>query len=86
MRKTLALALVLVFVTSILHAQATARVGAWNIEWLGVPGSRSGSGKNVKQKASDIADYIIDSNVDILGLEEVSLNGPNNTNVTIAEV
>ena len=85
LRKTLAFTLFLVFVASVLHAQATARVGAWNIEWLGVPGSRSGSAKNVKQQASDIADYIIDSNVDILGLEEVSLNGPNNTNVTIAE-
>lgn len=85
MRTTFTVVLSLFFAASLLHAEEIARVGAWNIEWLGVPGSRAGSGRNVSQKAADLADYIIASNVDVLGLEEVSRNGAGETNITIAE-
>jgi hypothetical protein len=62
------------------------RIGAWNIEWLGVPGNRGNVGTNVAQSAADIADYIIASNVAVLGLEEVSDNGATpNTNKTITD-
>ncbi|MBL8878716.1 MAG: hypothetical protein JNG88_06300 [Phycisphaerales bacterium] len=50
----------------------TLRVGAWNIEWLGTPGSRSGVSKDVKQTPEDLADYILAANVDILGVCEVA--------------
>ncbi|MCG3125731.1 MAG: hypothetical protein CHACPFDD_00557 [Phycisphaerae bacterium] len=47
------------------------RVGAWNIEWLGTPESRSGPAKGVAQTADDLAEYIAAARVDILGLEEI---------------
>ncbi len=62
----------------------TVRIGAWNIEWLGVPGNRRNVGTNVAQNAADIADYIIASDVVILGLEEITENGTTpNTNKTM---
>ncbi|QOJ13882.1 MAG: hypothetical protein HRU75_04160 [Planctomycetia bacterium] len=50
------------------------RVGGWNIEWLGTPGSRSGPAKNVEQTADDIADYILASGVNVLTLQEIASN------------
>lgn len=47
-------------------------LGALNIEWLGRPGSRTGSGKNHPQDKGDIASYIKASGVAILALEEIS--------------
>jgi len=46
-------------------------LGAWNIQWLGMPWKRSGISKNVPQKAEDIAEYIKASGVRILALEEI---------------
>ncbi len=46
-------------------------VGAWNIQWLGIPSMRSGIGKDVAQKAQHLADYIKKSGVRILALEEI---------------
>ena len=46
-------------------------VGAWNIQWLGKPWKRSGIGKNVPQRAEDIAAYIKASRVKLLVLEEI---------------
>lgn len=60
------------------HPQASAapgapiRVGAWNIEWLGSPQRRSGPARGVLQSPADLADYIADSGVRILGLEEIA--------------
>lgn len=48
------------------------RVGAWNIEHLGNPASRSGVGHNVAQTPKDLADYIRASGVDLLALEEIA--------------
>lgn len=48
------------------------RVGAWNIEWLGTPDSRSGVSKGVLQSPDDLADYILAADVDILGVCEVA--------------
>lgn len=50
----------------------TIRVGAWNIEWLGNPQNRSGPAKNHAQAAVDLAEYIADADVAILGLEEIA--------------
>ncbi|MBK8914335.1 MAG: hypothetical protein IPM64_06975 [Phycisphaerales bacterium] len=50
------------------------RVGGWNIEWLGTPGSRSGPAKNFEQTADDIADYILASGVNVLTLQEIASN------------
>lgn len=52
-------------------SHAPIRVGAWNIEWLGTPESRSGPAKGVAQTADDLAEYIAAARVDILGLEEI---------------
>ncbi|MGE0479385.1 MAG: hypothetical protein AB7Q17_02825 [Phycisphaerae bacterium] len=52
------------------------RVGAWNIEWLGVPENRSGPARNKAQKAEDLADYILASEVSILGLAEIAISNP----------
>ena len=76
--------IVLVFViVSAAEAQQVVRIGAWNIEWLGFPQNRGAGNKNVPQKAADIADYIIKSNVDVLGLEEITRTGPGDTNATL---
>lgn len=51
---------------------APIRIGAWNIEWLGTPGSRSGPAKGHAQAAEDLADYIATAGVSILGVEEIA--------------
>lgn len=65
------------------EAQQVVRVGAWNIEWLGFAKNRGAGNQNVKQKPADIADYIIQSQVDILGLEEITRTGPGDSNETL---
>lgn len=68
-------------------ARAPIRVGAWNIEWLGTPGSRSGPAKNVAQTAEDLADYILAADVAILGVEEIARSGSGDgwTNDTLSQ-
>lgn len=70
------------------HAKKTLRVGAWNIEWLGTPGSRSGISKGVQQTPEDLADYILAADVDILGICEIAQNAtdgsPTNETITAA--
>lgn len=61
-------------------AQDTIRLGAWNIEHLGNPGSRGGA---PAQAPRDIAEYIIASEVDVLGLEEITQNLAGRRNQTI---
>src|SRR4051812_36616585 len=51
---------------------AELRIGALNIEWLGVPNNRSGIAHGIAQEPADIAEYIKKGNVDILSLEEIS--------------
>lgn len=70
-------------------ADATApvlRVGAWNIEWLGVPENRSGPARNQAQQAEHLADYVLASEVSILGLAEIAISNPGagDTNDTLA--
>ena len=55
-------------------APASIRVGAWNIEWLGSPERRSGPAENHAQTPAALAEYILESNVDILGLAEIAQN------------
>lgn len=52
-------------------AASTLRIGSWNIEWLGEPENRSGVAANVAQSPDDIAGYILESRVAILGVCEV---------------
>jgi hypothetical protein len=56
-------------------------IGCWNIEFLGKEGMRKDVGHNVAQTAEDLADYIMASEVSILGLEEITDNdsGKNTT-------
>ncbi|MFH1112906.1 MAG: endonuclease/exonuclease/phosphatase family protein [Pseudomonadota bacterium] len=64
-------------------------VGAWNIQWLGKPWKRSWIGKNVPQKAEDIAGYVKASKVQLLALEEICGDGAipgNPTNETLDAV
>jgi hypothetical protein len=51
---------------------STATVGAWNIQWLGSPQCRPQAVQGVAQSAGDIADFIIASGVDVLGVEEIT--------------
>lgn len=51
--------------------EVRARIGAWNIEWLGNPTKR----RKAAQKPEDIADYLTASKVELLGLSEVSTDG-----------
>jgi hypothetical protein len=70
------------------QVEQTVRIGAWNIEWLGLPSNRHGEGHDVAQTPKNIADYIMASEVDILGLEEVNDNDGDmktRTNSTITE-
>lgn len=53
-------------------ADTLLRLGTWNIEWLGKAENRSHPGRNVKQKPEDLAAYIVASQVDVLGLQEIS--------------
>lgn len=52
-------------------AARTARIGSWNIEWLGKPGERSGPARGVAQTASDLSDYLVFSRVDVLAVQEI---------------
>ncbi|MEK7949348.1 hypothetical protein [Luteolibacter soli] len=49
------------------------RIGAWNIENLGLRGARGGetAAPEKQQKAEDLAAYILASHVDLLSLEEI---------------
>jgi hypothetical protein len=51
------------------------RIGSWNIEHLGDPGSRRGSGENVTQKAEDLARYIKYSRAEVIALQEIKADG-----------
>jgi hypothetical protein len=66
----LSLLLFAVFVQSAWAVDEIA-VGGWNIEYLGRPNQRDNSGKGVPQNPVDIAAYIKDSGVHVLGLEEI---------------
>jgi len=50
-------------------------VGAWNIEWLGQPGERSGDGRDTPQSPSHIAECIAFTEVAVLGLAEIIATG-----------
>ncbi|HEX2062613.1 MAG TPA: endonuclease/exonuclease/phosphatase family protein [Thermoanaerobaculia bacterium] len=63
--------------------QEVVRIGAWNIEWLGAAHKRGAGNAGIPQNASDLATYIIASRVDVLGLEEITRNGPDDTNRTM---
>jgi len=63
-------------------AEATIRIGAWNIEWLGNPGNRSGIARDVPQSPEDIAAYIRIANVSILSLEEIGDDDDSNETLT----
>lgn len=47
------------------------RVGAWNIEHLGSPGSRFGDADGIAQKPEDLAAHIKKAGVHVLALEEI---------------
>jgi len=53
-------------------AQQQIKVGAWNIQYLGAHTCRPESTGHTAQRPSDIAKFIVDSGVDILGLEEIT--------------
>jgi len=55
------------------------RVGAWNIEWLGMPDKRSGPAENRLQTPEALAEYILAADVDILGLEEIRIDTDDGT-------
>jgi endonuclease/exonuclease/phosphatase family metal-dependent hydrolase len=93
MRRSAQLLLAIAFVFSA-YGQTSVRVGAWNIEHLGNPCSRVGNcGVSARQctrrpqrclqDPADLARYIIASNVDVLGLEEVSQNLEGRRNATL---
>lgn len=50
------------------------RVGAWNIEWLGMPERRSGPARNQTRTPENLAEYILAADVDILALEEIRID------------
>src|SRR4051812_23309528 len=74
-------------VTGQAHAEKLV-IGAWNIEWLGSPDSRSGLAHGKAQKPGDLAEYIERSGVDILALEEIGDDDPGvkplNSTLTLA--
>jgi predicted extracellular nuclease len=92
MRRIAQVLLVIAFAVSA-FGQNTVRLGAWNIEHLGNPCSRSDCGVSARrcaqrperclQNPADLARYIIASNVDVLGLEEVSQNLEGRRNATL---
>lgn len=51
-------------------AQSTITIGAWNIQYLGSPQCRPSN--NPAQQAEEIADFVIASGVDVLGLSEIT--------------
>lgn len=64
---------VLALTTGGAWAQETSklRIGAWNIEWLGLPGMRSGPSRNVAQTPDDLAEVILATGSDVMALEEI---------------
>jgi predicted extracellular nuclease len=50
------------------------RIGCWNIEHLGNPFQRGGTGKGIDQNPDEIAEYIHAAKVDVLALEEIDDN------------
>ena len=52
------------------QCERVIHVGAWNIQWLG----NATAGKRTPQAPQDVASYIRASRVDILALEEISVN------------
>jgi hypothetical protein len=71
------------------YSQNQITVGAWNIQYLGAPKCRPKATKKKAQSATDIANFIIASGVDILGLEEITDDDglPNTyTNYTLTRV
>jgi len=52
-------------------APTTIRVGAWNIEHFGSPGSRGGVGHDVAQDMDKLADAITRAELGVLAVEEV---------------
>jgi predicted extracellular nuclease len=48
------------------------RVGSWNIEHLGDPKARRGSGEGVLQQPKDLARYIRYADLDLLALQEIT--------------
>lgn len=52
------------------------RLGSWNIEHLGDPQARRGSGEGFQQKPEDLARYIRHARLDVLAVQEVSADGP----------
>ncbi len=72
MRRILLVVVIFLTAAGYSAAQPNISIGAWNIQFLGNPGQRSGCGKNVRQTAEDIAGYIAASRVDILALQEIS--------------
>ena len=71
MRYRLALALLVGIAGAGPAPAQSVRVGAWNIEHLGFPDSRSGPAEDIAQDPADIADYIKASRVDVLALSEI---------------
>lgn len=55
------------------HAEEIT-IGAWNIEWLGMPDRRARPGKDNPQKPEDLAEYIHASGVSVLALEEIGVD------------
>lgn len=48
------------------------RLGSWNIEHLGNPGARRGSGEGVLQRPTDLARYLRHARLDLLAVQEIS--------------
>src|SRR3954447_18746212 len=57
-------------------APAVLRLGSWNIENLGSPGSRRGPGQGKLQDPRDLAKYIRYARVDLLALQEITADAP----------
>jgi predicted extracellular nuclease len=81
----------LLFALSIVpaYSQNQISVGAWNIQYLGAPNCRPKATKKEALSAIDIANFIIASGVDVLGLEEITDDDglPNTyTNYTLTRV
>jgi endonuclease/exonuclease/phosphatase family metal-dependent hydrolase len=48
-------------------------IGAWNIEWLGLPDMRGRPSTDIAQKPSDLGEWIDKAGVDVLALEEIGV-------------
>ena len=51
-------------------------IGAWNIEWLGFADKRGKPGRDIVQSPKDLADYIVETKVDVLSLAEIGVDKP----------